>query len=161
MSHAQSKRYPEGRAAQPCSGFVALQTAFGSSLRACAHVLYLPSPGISLPAASTAPESACSCWGFQGCLYCQAVSNSDREAPSLCVFHRADAQQHCQPCGFAVFRPGIKTWLKSRRMASRWPFGWNIGLIACWPKSSHEHTNCWCPNGADWLTLAKFVARRC
>jgi hypothetical protein len=45
-------------------------------------------------------------------------------------------------------------------MASGWPFGWNIGLIAWWPKSSLKLMNCWCPNAADNPIVLVSVAGR-
>ena len=160
MSHAQSKRFPKSRATQPCPRSVASQGASRCGPGVSANLLYLSPPGVSLPAASSMPEIAGSCWGFQGRLHGQALSNSGRQAAHLCIFDRADVEQRRQPCGLAVVEPRAKTWLKSRRMASRLRYGWNIGLIACWPKSSHKHTNCWYPNGAGWLILSKPDARR-
>jgi len=45
-------------------------------------------------------------------------------------------------------------------MASDLPFGWIIGLIACWVKNSLKLMNCWCPNGAGWQIAPMPLARR-
>jgi hypothetical protein len=161
MSYDQSKRYPESRATQSRPGSITPHGTSRCSLGVGPSVQYLSPPGVSLPAASTTFKSTGSYWGFQSRFYGEALSKSGRQAPGLCIFDRADDEQHCRPCGFAVIEPRAKTWLKSKRMASRWPFGWNIGLIACWPKSSHKPTNFWCPNAAGWLILPKPVGRRC
>ena len=161
MSHAESKRYPEGSAAQLRSGSVALQATSRGSLRACKNALHLPPSGISLPATSATPEGAGCHWGSQDRLHGQALSNFGRPTQGLCIFDRTDPERHRQPCGFAAAATRAKTWLKSRRMAIRWPFGWNIDLIACWPKNSLKRTNCWCPNGAGWRIVPMLIARRC
>ena len=159
MSNAQSQRYPESRATQSCARSVAPQATSRGGLRACTNVLNLPPPSLSLPRSGTAIEGAGSRCGFQNRFHCQALSDSGRPTPDLCIFDRADLKRHRQPCCFEVTEPRARTWLKSRRMAGRWPFGWNIGLIACWPKSLLKLMNCWCPNDADRLIMPMSVAR--
>ena len=161
MSHAQSQRFSESRATQSCPRSVASQEISRGSVRACTTVLHFPPPGVSLPSPGAAIEGAGSRWRSQDRFHCQALSESGRKAPGLCIFDWADLERHRQPCCFEVPEPRAKTWLKSRRMASGWPFGWNIGLIACWTKSSPKLMNCWSPSSGGGLVLPFSVAGRC
>lgn len=161
MSYDKSQRYSEGRAAEPCQGYVAPpKVASGSCQRACAYVLNIVPPGISLPGTGTALEGAGSCWGFESCFHCQALSQSDREATSVCDFDWADVERDCQPSCRDVAKPGVKRCLKSRRVVSRWPFAWIIGLTVCWLKSLLRLMNYWFPNGAGSPIAPIFVVRR-
>jgi len=158
MSHAQSQRYAKGRATQSCARSVAPQAISRGSLRACADVLYFSPPGVSLPGTSPTFKGTGSRCRSQDRFHCKALSGFSRQTPGVRIFHRADLERHRQPCGREVIEPRAKTWLRSRRMASGWPFGWNIGLIACWPKSSLKLMNCWYRNSGDGLIMS--VARR-
>jgi len=160
MSHGQSPRYPESRATQPGARSVASPATSRGGLRAGTNLFHLPSPGVSLFRTSTTPKGAGARWGSQDRFHGEALSDSGRPTPGLCRFDRADLERPRQPCCFEVTEPRAKTWLKGRRMAKGWPFGWNIGLIACWPKSSLKLMNCWYPNGEGWLIAPLPVARR-
>ncbi len=160
MSHAQSQRYAEGRATQPCARSAASQATSDCGRRACSGMLHFPSTGVSLPGAGTAPERAGSRFGSQARFYCQAFPDPHRQTQGLCIFDGSDPERNRQPSCFDFAQPRAKTWLKSRRMASGWPFGWNIGLIACWLRNWLKPMNCWCLNGAGWLIAPLPVARR-
>ncbi len=158
MANGQSKRYAESGATKSRARSVAAQAASGSSFRARTNILNFPSSSLSLPRTRTTIKSPSSRWRSQNRFHRQTLSEFGRETPGVCIFDRADLERHCQPCRFEVFEPRSRTWLKSRRMASIWPFGWNISLIACRPKSLLKLMNCWCPNGADRRIIS--VARR-
>lgn len=160
MSHVQSQRYPEGRAAQPCSRFFASQRARHGGLRTRANLHHLPPASVSVSQASATPEGSGPGRGCKGRLYCQAVSKFGREAPGLCFHDRSYIERHCQPCCCEVIEPRNETWLNDRRLVSA-PFGWNTGLIACWPKNSRTFMSCWRRNGAEWRIAAQPVVRRC
>lgn len=160
MSHAQSKRYAKSRAAQSCARPVASERTRRGSVRACSNIFHFPPSGISLPGTSAAIEGASFRWGSKDRLHSKAFSDFGRETPGLCIFDRADIERNCQPCCYEVAGPRVRTWLKNRWMASKWPFGWNISLIACWPKSSLKLMNCWCLNDADGRIKSLSVARR-
>lgn len=160
MSHAQSQRYPEGRAAQPSPGFVAPPAAFRIRRRACTHMLHLVASGLSLPRAGPTLEETGSCRGCQARLHCQAFPSSGRQTPNLCNIDRADSERHRQPSRTNASEPRTQTWLKSRRMVSDLPFGWIIGLIDCWLKNSLKLMNCWYPSGAGSLIGPISPARR-
>lgn len=160
MSHAQGQRYAEGRAAQPCARSAASKTTSRCGLGACSSVLHFPSTGVSLPGTGTAPKGAGSCFGSQTCFYCQALPDPYRQTQGLCIFDGTDPERNRQPSCFDFAQPRAKTWLKNRRVASGWPFGWSTGLIAWWRKNSLKPMNCWCLNGAGSLTAPLPVARR-
>jgi len=160
MSHAQSQRYPEGRATEPCPGSAASQAASRGCHRACAYMLHLPPAGVPLLRTGTAFEGAGFRWQYQDRFHCQALSDSNRQTPWVCGSDRADLERHRQPSCADVVKPRAKTWLKNRRMVSGWPFGWIIGLIACWLKSSLRLMNCWYPKGAGSLIAPISVVRR-
>ena len=158
MAHVQSKRYSKSRATESCTRSVAPQATSGSSCRAGANMLYFSSPSVSLLRTGTAIEGTSFRWGSKDSFYCQALSDFSQETPGLCIFEGADLERHCQPCCFEVSEPRSRTWLKNKQMANVWPFGWNISLIACWPRSLLRLMNCWYQNDADRRIMS--AARR-
>jgi hypothetical protein len=160
MSYAQSEWCPEGRTAQPRARSIASQANSRSRLRPCTDVLHFPSSSLSLLATGAEPEEASSRGGSQNRLHSQAFSNSRGQAPGLCIFERPNFKRSSQSCVGDVTQSRIKTWLRSERMANKWPFGLNIALIVCWPKNSLKLMNCWYPNGAGTQNKSMSVARR-
>ena len=160
MSYVQSQQHPEGRAAQSCSGSTASQTTARSGVRPCTNVRHFPSSSLSLLTMGAEIEEAGSRRRSQDRFHRQALSNSRKQAPGLCIFDWSNFKRSRQSCGGGVTQPRIKTWLKSRRMANQWPFGLNITLIVFWSKNSLKLMNCWYRNGAALRNKGMFVARR-
>ena len=160
MSNAKSQRYTKSGASQSRTRLIASQSTRRGGFRACTNIFHFSPPGVSLPPTGAAIEGTGCCGKPQDRLHSQALSDFSRETPGLCIFDRADLERHRQPCCYEVAEPRVRTCLKNRRMASGWPFGWNIGLIGWRPKSSLKLMNCWYANDADSPIVFVSVPRR-
>ena len=160
MAHAESQRHAEGRATQSCSRSASTKGSSRGGVRACRNLLALPSPSLPLLGTSTRAARAGSRCRSENSFYRQAFSICGGQAPRLCVFDWADLKRNRQPGCCAVPEPRTETWLKSRRMASKWPFGWSISLIGWRPKSSLKFMKCWYPKNGGRLIAPRLDSKR-
>jgi hypothetical protein len=145
MSYGPRQRCPESRAAQSGSRLVTRVRASTRSHRASRPgLLHLPAPSLSLPRTGSATQATRTGRRRETVLHRQTFSQSDRQTPRLCCFHRIDLERNRHPCLLGGTASRGRSWLTGREVGNE-RYGWNINLIVCCQRNWRERMNCSCP----------------
>jgi len=104
------------------------------------RLFHLSPPGVSLPPASAAFETATAGRRHQDRLYGETITGVGRTGAFPRRQCGALARGGCQPGAARPAAPARGAWLSARSNSG---LSWNIGLIVCWQRSWPTPTSCW------------------
>lgn len=141
VSYVSCRRSAKSRASQPGKN---TSKAAARSVSCCAaarqQVFHLSASGLPIRCTSPAIEEACDGQRCQGCLYCQALTESGATAASPCLKHWSYVERSRRARTAEDAWQRARTWLRSGPSALA-PSIWNTNLTVCLPISSHRLIN--------------------
>jgi len=141
MTYGPRQRCSKSRASQSRSP---VASAGRPSARGGANdgsrLFHLSSPGVSIPPASAADETATSGRRRQDRLYGETITGVGRTGAFPRRRRGAVVRGGCQSSAARPAASARGAWLSARSNAE---LIWSIGLIVCWQRSWSRPTSCW------------------